>query len=195
VSQRRPGRSYKIFVLGMSIFLILGTVGFAIGAVLDERSLGTPSQQQQDDERPGEEIARLQTAVAEDPDDTDSMIVLANILANSGRVDESIVWFERATADEPDNGELRLAFGLALFQLGNFFDAEIQLKRAEALLEDNATPAYYLGQLYERRPVPDLELAIAAYERALEAGPDTLVAQQAQARLDDLLDAAPTATP
>lgn len=194
MSQRKPGRSYKIFVLGMSAFLVLGTVGFAIGAILDERS-NSPSSIVEPDERPGEEIARLETAVAQDPSDTDSMVVLANILANSGRVDESIVWFERATNAEPENGELRLAFGLALFQLSNYFDAEIQLNRAETLLDDNATPAFYLGQLFERRPVPDIDAAIAAYERAVEAGPDTLVAQQAQARLDDLQSADATATP
>lgn len=194
MSQRKPGRSYRIFVLGMSLFLILGTVGFAIGAVLDERS-SSPPQPEQPDDRPGEEIARLETAVAQDPSDTDSMVVLANILANSGRVDESIVWFEKASNAEPENGELRLAFGLALFQLSNYFDAEIQLKRAESLLPDNATPPFYLGQLFERRPVPDLDASIAAYERALEVDPDSLVAQQAQARLDDLRSSDATATP
>lgn len=187
-----PGRGYRIFVIAMAGFLVLGSVALVIGTALEDR--GNSSLPNADD-RPGEEIARLLTAVSEDPEDTATMGVLANILANTGRIDESIVWFERAVEGDPENGDLRLAFGLALFQLGNYFDAEIQLTRANQLLPDSSTPPFYLGQLYERRPVPDMEAAVAMYELAIEISPDSLVAQQAQARLDDLNAVDPDETP
>src|SRR5687767_15081585 len=76
---------------------------------------------------PGAEVSRLETVIAENPDDVDSMVVLAEVLANSGRIAESIPWFERAAQHRPDDATLRLAFGRALQRAGNDFDAELQL--------------------------------------------------------------------
>lgn len=189
----RPGRGYRLFVIAMAGFLVLGSVALIVGTAFDGSG---DTSDQQPDERPGEEIARLQTVVAENPEDTDSMAVLANILANSGRVDEAVPWYERAVMNDPENGDLRMAFGLALFQLGNDFDAELQLRRAKELLPDSATPSYYMGQLYERRSDPDMDAVRAEYETAVEISPDSLVGQQAQARLDEMdapdADATPT---
>lgn len=189
---RRPGRGYKIFVFAMAGFLVLGSVALIVGSAFDG---GGDIKELSEEDRPGEEISRLETVVAENPQDTESMAVLANILANSGRVEEAIPWYERAVNANPDNGDLRLAFGLALFQLGNDFDAEIQLKRAQELMPDSASPSYYLGQLYERQPDPDLEAAREQYERAVEIAPDSFVGEQAQARLDELDQADVTPTP
>jgi len=187
-----PGRGYRLFVISMALFLVVGSVALIVGTAFEGRSGGDSGLV---DDRPGEEVARLQTAVADDPEDYDTMAVIANILANSGRIDESIVWYERAVAGDPDDGDLRLAFGLALFQLGNDFDAELQLRRAREALPDSASPPFYLGQLYERRAVPDLEEAKAQYRLAIEIAPDSIVGQQAQSRLDDLESPSPTPTP
>jgi tetratricopeptide (TPR) repeat protein len=192
VTSGRPGRGYRIFVISMAGFLVVGSVALVIGTALESRSGGNNGVV---DDRPGEELARLQTAVANDPEDVDSMAVIANILANSGRVDESIAWYERAVSGNPDDGDLRLAFGLALFQLGNDFDAELQLQRAHDMLPGTASPSFYLGQLYERRAVPDLEAATRYYRQAVEIAPDSIVGQQAQARLDDLESPSSTPTP
>lgn len=188
----KPGRGYRIFVFVMAGFLVIGSVALIVGSALEGRNSGPDPQ---DDNRPGEEISRLQTAVAGNPDDTRSMAVLANILANEGRVDESIQWYERAVEGDPENGDLRLAFGLALFQLGNDFDAELQLRRARDLLPDSASPSFYLGQLYERRASPDIDAARAAYGDAVEIAPDSLVGQQAEQRLQELDDAMATPAP
>lgn len=188
----RPGRTYRIFAFVMAGFLVIGSVALIVGTAFDgwqQDDTGPP------DDRPGEEIARLQTAVAENPDDTAGMAVLANILANSGRVDESIQWYERAVSADPENGDLRLAFGLALFQLGNDFDAEIQLNRARDLIPEFGTPSFYLGQLYERRAQPDIETAREYYEEAVEIAPDSIAGEQAQQRLEQLDSPDPTATP
>jgi tetratricopeptide (TPR) repeat protein len=192
VTTSRSGRGYRIFVIAMALFLVVGSVALIVGSALESRS-GQESGSL--DDRPGEEVARLQTAVSDDPDDYGSMAVIANILANSGRVDESIVWYERAIVGDPDNGDLRLAFGLALFQLGNDFDAELQLRRAHEAMPDIASPLFYLGQLNERRAVPDLDAAMAYYRQAIEIAPDSIVGQQAQERLEDLESPSSTPTP
>lgn len=191
----KPSRAYVIFVVVMAGFLVIGSVALIAGSAFDRGD--TDEIDSGDDARPGEEIARLQTAVAEDPDDTESMAVLANILANSGQVEEAIPWYERATAANPDDGDLHTAFGLALFQLGNGFDASIQLQQAHELLPDSATPPYYLGQIIERGPNADLDEAREWYEIAVEIAPDSFVGQQAQDRLNalDSPDATPTPAP
>jgi tetratricopeptide (TPR) repeat protein len=188
----KPGRGYRIFVFTMAGFLVIGSVALIIGSALEG---GQSSPSPANDERPGEEISRLQTAVANNPDDTNSMAVLANILANEGRVDESIPWYERAVEGDPDNGDLRLAFGLALFQLGNDFDAQLQLQRAREMLPDSASPSFYLGQLYERRATPDIDAARSAYQDAFDIAPESHVGQQAEQRLQDLEAGEPTETP
>jgi Flp pilus assembly protein TadD len=190
ITRRKPSRIYIIFVVTMAAFLVIGSIALVVGTALESRQSAAVDP---DEGRPGEEIARLQTRVAENPEDPANMAVLANILANSGRLDESIVWYERATSLDPENGDLRLAFGLALFQLGNDFDAEIQLRRAQNLMPDSASPSFYLAQLYERRPVPDLDAAREHYRQAIEIAPDSLVGQQAQQRLEAL--ESPAATP
>ena len=192
VTSSRPGRGYRIFVISMALFLVVGSVALIVGTALEGRS-GEESAVV--DDRPGEELARLQTAVSDDPEDYDSMAVVANILANSGRIDESIAWYERAVAGDPDDGDLRLAFGLALFQLGNDFDAELQLRRAQEALPDTASPLFYLGQLNERRAVPDLDAAMEYYRQAIEIAPDSIVGQQAQERLENLESPSLTPTP
>ncbi len=186
-----PSRVYIIFVSVMVGMLVLGSVALIAGAALfgDDQS----ESNLEPDTRPGEEVSRLETAVAEDPGDTESMAVLANILANSGELDKAIIWYERAVEAAPEDGDLRVAFGLALFQLGNDFDATVQLRRAAELLPDSATPPFYLGQISERGSNPDVEQAREWYERAVEVAPESLVADQAQERLTAL--DAPEGTP
>lgn len=189
----KPSRVYIVFVAMMVGLLVIGSVGLIAGTAfgdddIDQQGSGV-------DIRPGEEVSRLQTAVAEDPTDTESMAVLANILANSGQLDEAIVWYEIALEADPDNGDLRVAFGLALFQLGNDFDAAVQFRRTHELLPDSATPPYYLGQISERGPNPDLDEARAWYATAVEVAPDSLVGRQAAERLAELDSPAATPTP
>lgn len=188
----KPSRLYIVFVAVMVGLLVVGSVALIAGTAFDG---GSDEPDTVIDTRPGEEVARLQTVVAEDPTDTESMAVLANILANSGRADEAIGWYGQAVEADPDDGDLRTAFGIALFQLGNDFDAAVQLRNAHALLPESATPPYYLGQISERGANPDLEEAREWYAQAVEIAPDSFVGQQAQERLNELDTASPTATP
>lgn len=184
---------YIIFVAAVVGFLVIGSVALIAGsAFLDSED---DQFEAEEDTRPGEEISRLQTAVAKNPSDSESKAVLANILANSGRLDEAITWYEQAVEANPDNGDLRTAFGLALFQLGNDFDASIQLLRAHELLPDSATPPYYLGQINERAAEPDMDEARRWYETAVEIAPESFVGEQADDRLQSLDNPAVTPTP
>lgn len=145
---------------------------------------------------PGAEVSRLETAIAANPDDVDSMVVLAEVLANSGRTTESIPWFERAIEQQPDDATLRLAFGRALQRAGTDFDAELQLKRAVELGPDDPSNAFYLALFYETREPPKLDEAREWYQRAIDADPESVIAGQARDRMAALdPDASPAGTP
>jgi cytochrome c-type biogenesis protein CcmH/NrfG len=145
---------------------------------------------------PGAEVSRLETTIADNPGDVDSMVVLAEVLANSGRITESIPWFERAIDQRPDDAALRLAFGRALQRAGTDFDAELQLKRAVELGPDDPANAFYLAMFYETREPPKLDGAREWYQRAIDADPESVIAGQARDRMAALdPDASPEATP
>lgn len=175
----------------MIAFLIIGTLVVFGGTVIG----GDDSSPEPTVDEGEAETQALETRVAENPDDAEAAGVLANIYANEGNVAQAIPLYERAVDASPDDGGLRLAFGIALLRGGNTFDAEIQLNRALELDPDRATAAYYLGQLEESRQEPDLDVARAWYERTIEIDSESLIADQARQRLDELngSDGTPTA--
>lgn len=190
--QARGSRAYVVIVSVIVGLLVLGTVA----GVIADRESGTDDVSDGMDPivTPGAEIARLQTRVAENPDDLDTLIVLAEILANSGRAAEAIPLFESATTRRPDDATLRLAFGRALLRTNSLFDAEIQLNRAIELDPGDQAAAFYLGQVHEGRGEEGLEDARSWYQRAIDLNPDSLIADQARQALE-FLGPASTATP
>jgi cytochrome c-type biogenesis protein CcmH/NrfG len=193
----KPGRTLQrastIFAITIATALILSglIVLLPIGTDDDDR---LARNRPVIEVTPGAEVARWETAVAENPEDANRIVVLAEVLANSGRINESIPWFERAIELRPDDAKLRVAFGRALQRGGSDFDAELQFKRAIELDPQNVSAAYYLAILYENLPQPRMNDARVWYERAIEIDPDSIIADQARSRLDELngVDATPT---
>jgi len=145
---------------------------------------------------PGAEVSRLETAIAANPQDVDSIVVLAEVLANSGRIAESFPWFERAIEQRPEDATLRLAFGRALERAGNDFDAELQLTRAVELDPSSPAAPFFLGLFYEMQEPAQPDDAREWYQRAIDAAPDSVIADQAHDRLASLEPAAsPVGTP
>lgn len=188
-----PGRAFTIFAFIMVAVMVLGSIVVFGGSIFGGTSdHGNPTEV--DDL--SREVRELETRVAENPDDGESAGVLANIYAQEGRHEEAFPLFERAIEQDPDDAGVRLAFGIALFRAGNEFDARVQLERAYELESDKSGPAYYLGQLEENRQDPDLAAARSWYEAAIEASPDSLVADQARTRLEEIeMQLQGTATP
>jgi cytochrome c-type biogenesis protein CcmH/NrfG len=186
-------RAYIVFACVIVGLLILGTVA----SVVADRGSNDDTSDPQDPEvqiTPGAEIARLQTQVAANPDDVDSLVVLAEILANSGRAGESVPLFESAVERRPEDPALRLAFGRALLRSSSVFDAEIQLVKATELDPDDQAAAFYLAQVYEAKGEAGVDRARSWYQRAIDLSPDSLIADQAREALE-FLGPPETATP
>jgi len=191
--KRRTNLAYAIMAIGIVMLLAVSSVA----AVLVGRTSGGDSNDTVDDPpqqvTPGAEISRLETQVANDPDDVDSMVVLADVLEGSGDTSDAVRWMETAVAKRPDDAQLRQAFGRILQRQGSVFDAELQLKKAAELDPNDPQTAYYLGLLYESFAQPHLDDAQRWYQKAIDLDPESFAADQARQRLALLTP--PTASP
>jgi cytochrome c-type biogenesis protein CcmH/NrfG len=192
-SSTRPFAIIALIAIGL---LVVGSIAAVFSSPSDS---GDDDPFEDDAARitPGEEVARLETEIARNPDDAATIGLLAEVLANSGRVAESIPWYERAIELRPQEVPLRIAFARALQRNRSFFDAEVQFKRALDVDPEHQAAAFYLANLYEQMPDPRLADARVWYERAVEADPDSVIAGQARDRLTELggSNASPSANP
>ncbi len=149
-------------------------------------------------------IDELLQQVEDDPEDLESVLLLANVLGNSGRLDEAIPHYERAIGLAPDDPSVRRDFAQALAGGGFHADAELQFQRALELDPDNQSAMYYLAELYMRWEPPRDSEAIPLYERTITTDPDTFIADLARNRVSSITatpvpdgspEAAPAATP
>lgn len=142
-------------------------------------------------------VPTYEARLRENPQDSGTMIVLANILQNQGDYPGAIGWYEKAVALKPDDVDLRLAFGQALYAFGQLFDAEVQYKKAIELDGKSAKAEYYLAELYQRWTPPRLAEAREHFQRTSELEPEGSWGRAARTTLDRL-NATPvpaTATP
>ena len=190
--QRSTSRASTALAVIVILFLAFGTVA----GILASRGGGSSSPSNSTDApariTPGAEVNRLETRIASQPDDVQTIAVLAEVLANSGRIAESIPWYEKAIALTPNDVQLRLAFGRALARNGSAFDAELQLKKAVELAPADPVAAFNLAELYDSMTPQRLADAQTWYAKVVEIAPDSVPATQARDRLAQL-DATPRA--
>jgi tetratricopeptide (TPR) repeat protein len=150
---------------------------------------------------PAEESRRseqsLREEIEQDPNDTVAMLALANLLANTGQLEEAIDWYERALALDPENWSARLDFAQSLADGGKHADAELQYHKVIEAQPENERAHFFLAELYQAWQPPRTEDAIREYEAAIAAAPDSVVADDARAQLAALGAEAgtPPATP
>lgn len=129
--------------------------------------------------------------VVANPDDAGEQILLANMLANSGRMQEAIPVYEEAVRLDPENPSIRLDFARALQSNEMVADAEVQFLLVIEQDPGNHTAHYYLGRLYlDWQPLRQDE-AVAHFERVIEIAPDSFLAEQSNNVLNSLGPATP----
>ena len=94
---------------------------------------------------------------------------------SAGRYREALHWTGRYLERQPDGGETRKVSGLARFMLGDRPGAELDLKRAAALLPQDFDAHYYLGRVYFEGS--KLTLALASFRNAIEIDPRSVKAR------------------
>jgi uncharacterized protein (TIGR02996 family) len=117
---------------------------------------------------------------------------LANYLAQTGNVAEAITWYEKALAVNPNDAVTRLAFADALAGGGKRADAELQYKKVFELQPSNPQAHYGLAELYRNWSPPRTSDAIVEYQKTIEVGPDSYVAELAKQQLEALEPGTPS---
>ena len=180
-SSERAPVWYIVFAGVIILLLVVGGLAFILdpGGGTDD-SGAFPTQPS------GAQIALLETAVAKDTQDSRSMAVLADILANDGRLQEAVTWYNRAIELEPQNATYRVAFARALQGLGSDFDARIQYERAIELEPDNQSATFYFGFFNETLDPPDWDAAVQWFRRTIEIDPSSVISNQAEQRISKI---------
>ncbi|HEX3723825.1 MAG TPA: hypothetical protein VHV31_13615 [Nitrolancea sp.] len=143
---------------------------------------------------PGAEEAQMRARLQKNPNDVDAMVILADLLANSGRGTESFQWYDKAVTLRPNDLSLRIAFGTVLMQYAYNLDARIQFQKAHDLDPKDPQSLYLLGQLDENENPPQIAQALQMYQQAESADPGSVYSGLAKDRIA-ALKATPTASP
>jgi cytochrome c-type biogenesis protein CcmH/NrfG len=195
----RANRAHLVFAI-LSSLVICGLIAAALLTVSPANVFdgfgsaddGEPENAQD----PGEDvIAEQQTVVATDPNDVESLLLLANLLGNSNRLGEAIPMFESALQLAPQDVNARLSFARALSDGGMSADAELQFRKALELEPDNQEAHYYLAELFRLSVPPRTSEAIVHYQRAAEIDSTTLRAERSREQLATLGVSSPAAGP
>lgn len=190
--RREGSRARAIFaILGL---LVIFTMLFGLIAVgIDGFGRGTTDDPLA--QKPGSDLVPTYEArLRDNPNDVNTMLILANLYQNRGEYPAAIAWYEQAVALKPEDVEARLAFGKALASYGQSYDAEAQYKKALEYNNRSAKAEYYLGELYDRTNPPRPDEAKIHYARASELEPEGSWGRAARAALARL-NATPTPAP
>lgn len=136
-------------------------------------------------------IADQQTVVAQDPDNVDQVVLLANLLANTGLMPEAMDWYERALDLAPDDNSIRLDFARSLQTNSMPTDAEAQFLQVLDADPNSISGHYYLAELYMDWKPQRRDEAKHHYEQVLEINPDSFLAEQARLELELMSRATP----
>lgn len=191
----RTNRAQVVFGI-LSILVVCGLVAAAVATLswedlLDSLGVNDPSDEENYQDPNADLISAQQTFVAENPDDLEETLVLANLLGNTGRLPEAIPLFERVLEQRPDDFSARLAFARALGDGGMRADAELQFQTLLEAEPDNQEAHYYLAELYRLWEPARTEEAIVHYRRVTELDVTTFFADLAWQQLGVLTGATP----
>ncbi len=197
--------SNRLLKIGFIVLAMLFTCSLLAGSLVmipfDELfDFGEDDDAQNIVDRNDDLIEEQMRLVEENPDDLDSVLLLANVLGNSGRLNDAIPYYEQAIQLAPDDPSVRLDFARALADGGFRADAELQFERVLELRPESQEALYYLAELYMRWETAREPEAVDLYQRSVAVNPDSFIAEQAINQLNSLgrtlaAAASPAATP
>ena len=213
--QRKPGELSRFQKVVIIIFIVIfagSTLAGALASVVQSQN----SQNQEltvetMDESYEGTVADLEAKVAENPDDTDSLLSLAqncsswgtsvlmlattdDEVAHGNELLEKAVGYYDDYLEHEDSSSVRVSRALCLYYQGKTDEAATALEEVTTDYPDYAPGWYSLGALYEGQGKTDE--AKAAYEKAVELDPDDEegVKSSAESRLEALAESDADAT-
>ncbi len=213
--QRKPGELSRFQKVVIIIFIVIfagSTLAGALASVVQSQNSQNqePTVETMDESYEGT-VADLEAKVAENPDDTDSLLSLAQNCSSWGTsvlmlatTDDEVTHgnelLEKAVGyyddylEHEDSSSVRVSRALCLYYQGKTDEAATALEEVTTDYPDYAPGWYSLGALYEGQGKTDE--AKAAYEKAVELDPDDEegVKNSAESRLEALAESDADAT-
>ena len=213
--QRKPGELSRFQKVVIIIFIVIfagSTLAGALASVVQSQNSQNqePTVETMDESYEGT-VADLEAKVAENPDDTDSLLSLAQNCSSWGTsvlmlatTDDEVTHgnelLEKAVGyyddylEHEDSSSVRVSRALCLYYQGKTDEAATALEEVTTDYPDYAPGWYSLGALYEGQGKTDE--AKAAYEKAVELDPDDEegVKSSAESRLEALAESDADAT-
>ncbi len=113
--------------------------------------------------------------IAQQPNHVEALHLLANVLFQNGRIEQSLEFANRAAQLRPGDSHFHFNLGISLVKLGRLDEAEVSYRRALAVSPDNAEAHFNLANLCrDRQRTND---ALRHYEQAIKANPNYLKAR------------------
>ncbi len=178
----------------LATLVVCSLVAGALGTAIFDQQGGAGDADPLEYQEPSTELEdSLRATVAAHPEDVEATALLANLLANTGKVSEAIPLYERLLAANPDDTGRRLEFARVLADGEKHADAELQFAKVLEAEPHNVEALFYRAQLYRTWHPPRIEDAVAGYRDVMEIAPDQYLAQRAAEELAALGYATPGA--
>lgn len=113
----------------------------------------------------------LEKVIKLDPSATEAYATLANIYANQRNYSAAVPVFTKLIELDPNRAEAHFGLGNIYFRMQRWNEAIASLQKAVALQPDYKDAYFTIGNAYEE--LRDFERAAQAYERYLEAKPES----------------------
>ena len=112
----------------------------------------------------------LKHAIALDPEDSYSWLVLGQLKFRQEKYDEALDALSRAAKLDPQDAQAQNYLGITLSQKGMRAPAETALRKAIQLHPENASAHHNLAVVYLTQRPPLVELARWHYQKAVSGG-------------------------
>ncbi len=134
-------------------------------------------------------IAGLMEKLAANPNDTATLLALANEYYAGQQYTDAANWLDKLLAIEPGNVDALLARGAVSFNLDDLPAAETAWKKVVVIDPKNVEAHYDLGFLYLNLATPDWTGVQREWETVIELDPTSQLAQTVKSHLDSLVAA------
>lgn len=131
-------------------------------------------------------VAELMTKYQANPNDTATLLALANEFYAGGDYASAGTWLDKLLAIDPKNVDALLARGAASFNLGDLTAAKTTWDQVVAIDANNVEAHYDLGFLYLNQATPDWTGVEREWGLVVQLAPGTQLAATVQQHLDSL---------
>jgi tetratricopeptide (TPR) repeat protein len=187
---------WKRIVLGGAAVIAIAAVALGANAIVNPAtSNGAPAASQVAAATSGApavdqaKVADLMAKFQANPEDTQTLLALADEFYAGGQFETSATWLDKLLAIDPEHIQGLLARGAVYFNLVDLPSAESTWKKVAVLEPDNVEVHYDLGFLYLNQPSPNWAGVQEEWSKVIELDPTSSLAKTVKSHLESLAGA------